>query len=738
MSALRHRFIWEKPNNVIFLGAGVSADSGLPLGDEGADQIIRVMADAVGLDPDRTKLKRLRFEVVLDCMSQYISGAVQSIVSTFEDIGRSPVHQALARCSNSGWFWLETNFDNHPEKARNLAFGPDKRFTIIRDMNEISRVPRNAKQSPILLKLHGDANVVVRDHIKATMREVLRLLPEGTIHEIVTRTKRRPLIVAGYTARDPDLTALLNMMIKHAESVTWIDLPKWRDLTNRHPHLRSIRGAAGARWTYISGGIGNTLGVPHRVHEISPEWIGRIEKCVGAFPIERVMLALSEMCLSVQDYATVDKISDHLRYGEGYNLEALHIVLRSLCDRGRHGDVKQVINFHKNSHVACQVNSSKLGVATVYARAYQRIGANAMAVECLEDAMRDNGDQQSVVERAYAMARLGYCQIRANMTHSKWKRTMEEAVFLAQSSGDPIVEADVRQINATGLVYIGGRECVATALQEMKYVVATESHIGIPERLAVAKGNYAEALRQNGRPREAFELYKEIKESADLVGDEETVMRALNGMALAQILFEENPLGAADPTLIELIERIERNRNATFGMLGIAASNRGYLRICCGRNADAIPFLDDAVGLSLESGHVLVAGYSLCLKGWAELASGAVVRSEETRDRVIRENLRPVTEEGVEFSCLDFALSSRQALEEGVLLSKTVETFKEYPEQRFRLLALMFDACGGRVSAGVLQEIADHALKAANDAGVQVFRRRANEMKEVASRGRDA
>src|ERR1700734_3436917 len=95
----------RETSGVVFLGAGASLDSGLPLGDQAATGIIRECFHAAGLTGIFTDLERHRthgpapwprFEVVLDFLEEYLPGAAAEILGTFNNLGISAVHQLLA------------------------------------------------------------------------------------------------------------------------------------------------------------------------------------------------------------------------------------------------------------------------------------------------------------------------------------------------------------------------------------------------------------------------------------------------------------------------------------------------------------------------------------------------------------------------------------------------------------------------------------------------------------------
>jgi len=77
-------------SGVVFLGAGASLDSGLPLGDQAATGIIRACFHAAGLTSILADLQRHRssattpwprFEVVLDFLEEYPPGAFRAMDS---------------------------------------------------------------------------------------------------------------------------------------------------------------------------------------------------------------------------------------------------------------------------------------------------------------------------------------------------------------------------------------------------------------------------------------------------------------------------------------------------------------------------------------------------------------------------------------------------------------------------------------------------------------------------------
>jgi hypothetical protein len=87
MAGRLREFIRET-SGIVFLGAGASLDSGLPLGDQAATGIIRECFRATGLLRILTDLESRpvghalwpRFEVVLDLLEEYLPGAAGQIL----------------------------------------------------------------------------------------------------------------------------------------------------------------------------------------------------------------------------------------------------------------------------------------------------------------------------------------------------------------------------------------------------------------------------------------------------------------------------------------------------------------------------------------------------------------------------------------------------------------------------------------------------------------------------------
>jgi hypothetical protein len=82
---------WEERNLVLFLGAGVSRDSGLMLGDETAGKLVDAAFDALGggFSSEERNAKWPRLEVVVDYLEQYIDDAALWIVRSFAGLGLS-------------------------------------------------------------------------------------------------------------------------------------------------------------------------------------------------------------------------------------------------------------------------------------------------------------------------------------------------------------------------------------------------------------------------------------------------------------------------------------------------------------------------------------------------------------------------------------------------------------------------------------------------------------------------
>jgi len=154
----------NNPKTAIFLGAGASWDSGLPLGDAASHGIIEAAFSTLGLSDLCAEIETAtgragqwpRFEVAVSTLATYLPQSPQDILGSFVGIGLSSTHKIIASCSSCNRIWLTTNFDDQIERALKQA---GQNVEVISSRREInSGLQHRLQASHLVVKLHGDAS----------------------------------------------------------------------------------------------------------------------------------------------------------------------------------------------------------------------------------------------------------------------------------------------------------------------------------------------------------------------------------------------------------------------------------------------------------------------------------------------------------------------------------------------------------------------------------------------------
>lgn len=232
--------ILSSPEPVIFLGAGASWDSGLPLGDSAAEKIVEACFRRGGCDDlwSRVAVDGAppwpRFEVVLDILSTYLPAAPVGIVSTFRGLGLASTHRFLAE-SDISPLVLSTNFDDQMERALSSV---GKEFRVVSSRSAMRNLDGGGRS--VIVKLHGDDETFEPESdLGVRIDQILRAFPESASLAILEVAAGRPILIIGYAARDPDLSGLLAQLLENATEVGWIDLgpssERVEELLRRNP-----------------------------------------------------------------------------------------------------------------------------------------------------------------------------------------------------------------------------------------------------------------------------------------------------------------------------------------------------------------------------------------------------------------------------------------------------------------------------------------------------------------------
>jgi len=207
---------------MVFVGAGVSADSGAPLFNDLRDAM-------VSANLPRFYRKRFQPEQTAKFAPEqlfYQAGRTHGdrralsrfVTDCFSRLRPNQNHHLLASVLRSGIVWT-TNYDILIEKAARSVV--DVR-PVIRSNAHFSEHHHGAG---VLFKPHGslDQNRPGRPRaLLFTTADVMRPVPEEWKSSLIRSAAGNDVLVWGYAGNDPDMMPLLRKAMRNATSVTWM------------------------------------------------------------------------------------------------------------------------------------------------------------------------------------------------------------------------------------------------------------------------------------------------------------------------------------------------------------------------------------------------------------------------------------------------------------------------------------------------------------------------------------
>jgi tetratricopeptide (TPR) repeat protein len=710
--------IWEGDDLVLFLGAGASYDSGLPLGDEAASHLVKALLEAIGVQHSEQEIpsKWPRFEVVVDFLEQYIPDAALSIVNTFSGVGLSSTHQILAKRSKPGWLWLTTNFDDQIERAH----GSERQIQVIRNRHQMVELVSLVRTTPTLVKLHGDSNVedAHRD-LGASIHQILRAFPKEATDSITSVTAGRPILFIGYSARDPDLLSLIKSIIPVASKVIWIDVKELsslpEDQRNRFESLLRLSDNG----SYIPGGANSVLEKePGSKTQpvITTEWERLIKGWVEKQKARSLSLAAAAICSFQGAKALAERVLQRIPARGTWDAEKLEIQFQHLCQVGTAEEAEKLADRYQEE-LPRLPEVERLRAGCILGDTYHRARRYSKAVNLLKPLLAGIKDRDLTFNLIRATLTLGRDQVfvGGKEEFESGLRNLQDSVRMAVACEDKVLESEARRWLSIGLILSGAYD---EGTSQANAALDIQVAMGNPRGILDVKNTIATGMWKQWRATEALNHYEEVAELADALSESALMLSAKINIALCRIALDEDPLSRADRCLREVEE--QSRKNAEYGFLASALMNRGYARICACIWADAIGYLLTAVDMFLGSGNREGAGYSLSLAGWAQLRCGDSEQASAIFERIRKDELIPQGDRRVYFQMLAYALKYGQSLHQERLEELETE-FKDEHEVRFQLLLFMLESDHQRADQSLVERFAAAARKAAEQSGFKVF-----------------
>jgi tetratricopeptide (TPR) repeat protein len=706
---------------VIFLGAGASHDSGLPLGNTAARFILHTAFNEMHQARAWTQLNRQigdeywpRFEVVLETLSKYIPGAPIEMISCFAGIGLSSTQKFLANLGSGPKLWLTTNFDDQIERA--LA---DLPFRVVTERNEMRELRASDLKQHLIIKLHGDfTSKNLRESLGVRISEILRAFPIDARDALLRLCANRSIMFVGYAARDPDLIGFVERVVQGAREVCWVGRGKASDAVTQ-------LATANRQLTYFPGGFRRSVREAFRVEMPRPCRCGLAwEECISNWVKRQgkneLLQFIAQICLDLNHPVSRRRVvmldsliesadPQHLLWKLEREFDCL-----ARSPRIKFQDMELIerqarLITSRRTHARAKVKAEAL---TALGILYHRTGDLDKAEGALVRAEILSRRTRDAVTEINSLRWLGHVQVYRG-DFQCGLQNLKNARTLAHKSGEGVLEVTVSLALAVGYMRANKAN---QAEQIIRQIGRGFNEIGNPRHILNWKLNLAEALRIQRRFREAIDIYDDVLREAHLQLDDEvttnaTVNRGLCLTSLGVIADADRAFAEATRKCSGRIAGEER---------GNAIYNRGWLRVLLGLWSEAVIPLNEAARCHRKSAMAEREASALLLVAWCELRLGHVKTAKKIVGGIKGRQIVPTGLFEPDFKLLEFALRSdlsRPAL----FLSLVNRQFASDPEQRFYLFAWVLESTRVADSRSLRNATLKGALEAIKQAGLGIY-----------------
>jgi tetratricopeptide (TPR) repeat protein len=687
------RELIRETSGVVFLGAGASLDSGLPLGDQAATQIVRECFRAAGLMGILTGLERHRthgpalwprFEVVLDFLEEYLPGAAAEILATFNNVGISAVHQLLAVSLKGHWLWLTTNFDDQIERA--LTIGGAK-CIVLRSRRQIPQIPKLLRDRHVIVKLHGD-NTSRPTDVGVTIHQILRTFPARLSRCLVRAATGKPVLFAGYAARDPDLSPVIEGLVQKAGKVAWIGKGRMTPRIKAHLRPRLSENPYYGRGT--AAAFRRELGIKLPGPRKSIAWSDQISawaqsKARDRSSLSRLRHFLAALCVSRDTGPcrnATQKILNHFgtrvepfgRWTLSHQLRLLEQIPAaasvSLLKSLKHWEAALGRNTYR------QTPEARSECYCAISQYFRKHGNYVKSRQLAEQALDVLPARRISRQRVNALRILGLAQVYCS---GEWLKTgcatLRLARRLAKRIVEPVAAAQATEELAFGYLRASKPKLAVTLLNRTR---PAYEEIGDPRLMVSFERNMAESMHATGHLQRALDLNRRALDFALMLDDYEGRRKATNNLALCQI--ESGKILEGDRALMDCVR--EARRRGRLEYQTDPAANRAWVRLVIGDWSEALRFFEYAVALELKRGSNDRAGGALCQLGWCQLCLGRPGDARRTLGRIDADQIVPAGPPRGYYTMLKIALG-KNSLATAAFPKRAERLLRDFPEQRF-------------------------------------------------------
>lgn len=229
-----HEEIFNQLNSkksLIFFGAGISLNSGVPL----AQNLVSCILNNLDLSEEEIQVIRdssLPFEAFIECLTN--GSEIDPLLDIFDFGEPNTNHIFFAKLARRGIVkrFCTTNFDTLLEKAfvqEGLKRGKD--YIVIYKNNELVSIDWNDDRT-IIIKLHGSikdkSNIAIT--IQAVANKALAISRQETIREIFSKGIHDSVFIYGYSCSDIfDISPQIKKIARNKKKVILIEHTKNRN-----------------------------------------------------------------------------------------------------------------------------------------------------------------------------------------------------------------------------------------------------------------------------------------------------------------------------------------------------------------------------------------------------------------------------------------------------------------------------------------------------------------------------
>jgi tetratricopeptide (TPR) repeat protein len=691
--------IVTNPRTIYFLGAGASWDSGLPLGDDCSNIIIRNAFSHINRIDLWNKICKFaalnkvnlwpRFEVLLDVFSEYIPLFPLEIVKTFKNVGLSSTHQFLSQNCKGPHLWLTTNFDDQIERClANLGHS----FRVISDKNIIKYLNNDDLNNHLILKLHGDIESIDPENsLGVRIDQILRAFPESAKSSLLKLTNQRPILFIGYAARDPDLFEVVESLITNTHEVAWIGLNEAPEhvkaLILKHRYIQYYSdGSPKSIIKEINGTI------PKAITEEN-KWHLNLNQCMINKSNQDISQVLSTICLEINSHESkkaAEEILNLIREDNPIHYlwkmdKQIELLLRSEQANQNELETYKIkltsfINTIPQSQTLNIINALST-LAKLCWRTSEILKAEEMLIKAHELCKGIKNSELQI----RILTELGVVRIYIGLdTTQAGLNNLEQARKIAHCENKPILEYEATQNLA---IYYMKVEQAPVAEEILLQIRDTVNEIGNTRPKLIWMLNLAECYRLQRKFIKAIETNQELLFKARICFDNEILMNASNNLGLC-FIFTGEVEEAEKAILLSLDSAMQMNNGMA---VNNAYYNLGWLRVLLGIWKEAVPYFEKAITGYRLLGLQEMEGGAMSLMAWCKYCLGL---TDEAKLIIAEINARHVEPKYIfrsEYNLIKYSLLiSDSSIQQYQLQIDSI--FNNEPEQKFLFLAWFLDS----------------------------------------------